>query len=284
MTVKLTPEYIESLIDAEEYLLQPEIIICKLTVGESVFVGEAHCFDIAVQNVTRGKESARRNAISRIFDAEAYHLKRERDKLNRKHGIHVLPIYEVVRKQGGCIRLTNVVSNENYPNQDTYSFTIVDAHGGTIDKSIVVNRYLNEGVDVQLQRELRILCLKGQLEDTESPKSTGMGRNYAEQSGEGVPVINLNMGDNAYKLPDDLITAVNLTGSNEMVSPSEYEGDGKFSGSGASGTWDDKETVQATVCESTTSHHDHHTHNQSNHSSHSEDHSSNDSGGSCSSD
>lgn len=162
MTVKLTPEYIETLIDAEEYLLQPEIIICKLTVGESVFVGEAHCFDTAIQNIERGKGSARRNAISRIFDAEAYHLKRERDKLNRQHGIHLLPIYEEIRKAGACIRLTDVVNSESSPSFDLYTFEFVSAEGKVKTETFQVDRKDRSGKDVQLQKH--ILTFIGHLE------------------------------------------------------------------------------------------------------------------------
>ncbi len=268
MTVKLTPEYIESLVDAEEFLIQPEIIICKLTVGESVFVGEAYCFDIAVQNVPRGKESARRHAISKIFDAEAYHLKRERDKLNRKHGIHILPVYEIVRKQGGCIRLTNVAAVENSPHKDVYSFTIVDPYGGVCNENLIVDRLLEGGVDVQLQKGLRTMCLKGQPENIEESKPVGMGRHYAESLDANAHVISLDFGSKQ-EVPE--------------VSPSDYKGDGEFSGSGASGSWGEREApVQTTIHESPTSNNHSHSHTSSVDSSPSENSSSTDSGGSCS--
>lgn len=384
MTVKLTPEYIESLVDKEEFLVQPEIIICKLTVGESVFTGEAHCFDTAVQNVPRGKESARRHAINKIFDAEAYHLKRERDKLNRKHGIHMLPIYRDVRDSGGCIRLLRIVTLEDFAHRDEYHFDYVNGSGAL--KHIVVDVDVNSGrVDLQLQSGLRIMCLEGQSENTASqdelrwvnynpdlkytqptPRTArSLAEEMTQASFNSLPVVKeverqggkvvlLNATLTRYtiaitdlngkshiqyidvdigleKSVDEQLesevglrclghgykpqpikgdrTHVDNTGNFSItmseqndgslkvtrvvenpkgepeVSPSDYKGDGGFSGSGASGTWGDKEeTVQTTVRESTTSHHDHHTHNHSNHSSPSENHSSNDSGGSCSSD
>lgn len=194
MTVKLTPEYIESLIDDEEYLTQPEIIICKLTVGESVFVGEAHCFDTAVQNVERGRVSAKRNAISRIFDAEAYHLKRERDKLNRANGIHMLPIYQQLRAEGGCLRLMDIITLEDYPHRDEYHFDYVDADG-TLKHIVADVDKTDRHIDVQLQKQLNsfifglLVTTEEQADGSEKVVDVKVAKPQPPKSIEHLPIV-----------------------------------------------------------------------------------------------
>ena len=42
-----------------------------------IVTGESHCFDKNAQDVERGKTSAFNDAKSKLFDLEAYHLKRK---------------------------------------------------------------------------------------------------------------------------------------------------------------------------------------------------------------
>lgn len=148
---KLTIEYIESLIDHESFQHEPKVMICKLHVGESVFVGEAHCFDQAQQNISRAKGSARRNAIDKIFAAEAYHLKRERDALNIQYGIKHLQIYKGLMHQGVVLRLTSVNPMELNPGKHIFTFEIISHHGTKSSLDTVVDCNFDISVAEQLQ-------------------------------------------------------------------------------------------------------------------------------------
>lgn len=77
---KLTLEHITSLIDKEEYEIDPQVISCRLSVGEAVIIGTSYCFHQNHQDVERGKQSARKKAVDQLFELEAYHQKRLRPK------------------------------------------------------------------------------------------------------------------------------------------------------------------------------------------------------------
>lgn len=150
---KLTPEYIESLIDKEEYNFTLTDITCKLIVGEAVFVGVAHCFDATQRDVPRGRISARRKAVDQIFEAEAYHLKRERDALNIKYGIKHLPIYTVVKNANSILRLIGVAEFENGQASKSYLFQLIDHLGDVSETTIFVPTDCDQ-VYMELQRQL----------------------------------------------------------------------------------------------------------------------------------
>lgn len=75
---KLTLDYILSLISNTEYTADPQVTICKLTVGEVTIVGTSYCFSKATYDPERGKKSAYDDAIKQLFALEAYHQKRLR--------------------------------------------------------------------------------------------------------------------------------------------------------------------------------------------------------------
>lgn len=75
---KLTIDHINGLIDTEEYVVTPQYIQCILMVGEAPIIGTSYCFHQNHIDVPAGKASARRDAIAKLFDAEAYHQKRLR--------------------------------------------------------------------------------------------------------------------------------------------------------------------------------------------------------------
>lgn len=75
----LTKEHVLSLIDDVIYDIDPQVIVCKLIVGEAVIVGTSYCFSKATYDPERGKQSAYNNAIDQLFSLEAYHQKRLRN-------------------------------------------------------------------------------------------------------------------------------------------------------------------------------------------------------------
>lgn len=75
---RLTLEHINGLIENETYDIDPQVIVCKLTVGDATIVGTSYCFHKSSHDEERGKKSARDKAISKLFDLEAYHQKRLR--------------------------------------------------------------------------------------------------------------------------------------------------------------------------------------------------------------
>lgn len=75
---RLTMDHILSLIDSEDYVVTKQYIQCILMVGEAPIIGTSYCFNTKNVDVPRGKESARKDAIDKLFDYEAYHQKRLR--------------------------------------------------------------------------------------------------------------------------------------------------------------------------------------------------------------
>lgn len=74
-------EYIKSLIDDVEFIIDPQVIVCKLKVGEATVVGTSYCFSKSSYDEEAGKKSAYNDAIKQLFDLEAYHQKRIRSKI-----------------------------------------------------------------------------------------------------------------------------------------------------------------------------------------------------------
>lgn len=78
---KLTMEHIKGLIDDVEFISDPQVIICKMKVAESTIIGASYCFSKSSYDEEAGKKSAYNDAIKQLFDLEAYHQKRIRNKV-----------------------------------------------------------------------------------------------------------------------------------------------------------------------------------------------------------
>ena len=76
---RLTIEHIHSLIDSEDYDVDPQVIVCKLHVGEAVIIGTSYCFSKSSFDPEKGKIAAKSDAVKKLFDLEAYHQKRLRN-------------------------------------------------------------------------------------------------------------------------------------------------------------------------------------------------------------
>lgn len=74
-------EHINSLIDDVEFITDPQVIVCKLKVGEATVVGTSYCFNKSSYDEEAGKKSSYNDAINQLFDLEAYHHKRIRSKV-----------------------------------------------------------------------------------------------------------------------------------------------------------------------------------------------------------
>lgn len=68
-------EHIKSLIDDVEFIIDPQVIVCKVKVDEATVVGVSYCFSKSSYNEEAGKKSAYNDAINQLFDLEAYHQK-----------------------------------------------------------------------------------------------------------------------------------------------------------------------------------------------------------------
>ena len=75
---KLTQEHVIGLIEEITYDIDPQVIVCKLKVGDATIVGTSYCFHKSTHNPERGKEAAYKDALNQLFDLEAYHQKRLR--------------------------------------------------------------------------------------------------------------------------------------------------------------------------------------------------------------
>ena len=78
---KLTMEHIKSLIDDVEFITDPQVIVCKVNVGEATIIGTSYCFSKSSYDEGAGKKAAYNDAINQLFDLEAYHQKRIRNKV-----------------------------------------------------------------------------------------------------------------------------------------------------------------------------------------------------------
>lgn len=75
---RLTMEHVLSLIQDTQYEVDPQVTICKLTVGDVTIVGTSYCFSKSTFDPERGKKSAYDDAVKQLFALEAYHQKRLR--------------------------------------------------------------------------------------------------------------------------------------------------------------------------------------------------------------
>jgi hypothetical protein len=82
--VKLTPEYLESLVQDETYSRPGggTLTICVLTLtGGSQIVGESNVISPQNFDADLGRKYAREKAISRLWELEGYHVKRTSNDL-----------------------------------------------------------------------------------------------------------------------------------------------------------------------------------------------------------
>ena len=89
---KLTKEHIEAQIKSESYVLRGRTTICLLQLrNDFVATGESHCFNPSDFNNGLGQKYARKMAVEKIYELEAYRLKcRERaDEVLRPVAKHV---------------------------------------------------------------------------------------------------------------------------------------------------------------------------------------------------
>ena len=77
---RLTIDYINGLIDSEDYIVEEQYVQCILMVGEAPVIGISYRFSKATHDPERAKKAARDDAIRQLFSLEAYHQKRVRPK------------------------------------------------------------------------------------------------------------------------------------------------------------------------------------------------------------
>ena len=77
---RLTIDYINGLIDSEDYIVEEQYVQCILMVGEAPVIGISYRFSKATHDPERAKKAARDDAIRQLFSLEAYHQKRIRPK------------------------------------------------------------------------------------------------------------------------------------------------------------------------------------------------------------
>lgn len=78
MSKALTPDYIESIIDAEDYVVLSGSThtICHLTVHGNVTVtGSSDCINPADFDAEKGRWAARRRAVDKLWELEGYRTK-----------------------------------------------------------------------------------------------------------------------------------------------------------------------------------------------------------------
>ena len=78
---RLTIDYINGLIDSEDYIVEEQYVQCILMVGEAPVIGISYRFSKATHDPERAKKAARDDAIRQLFSLEAYHQKRIRPKV-----------------------------------------------------------------------------------------------------------------------------------------------------------------------------------------------------------
>ena len=79
---RLTIDYINGLIDSEDYIVEEQYVQCILMVGEAPVIGISYRFSKATHDPERAKKAARDDAIRQLFSLEAYHQKRIRPMAN----------------------------------------------------------------------------------------------------------------------------------------------------------------------------------------------------------
>ena len=79
---RLTIDYINELIDSEDYVVEEQYVQCILMVGEAPVIGISYRFSKATHDPERAKKAARDDAIRQLFSLEAYHQKRIRPMAN----------------------------------------------------------------------------------------------------------------------------------------------------------------------------------------------------------
>lgn len=82
--MKLTPEYLESLVQDETYNRPGggTLTICMLTlIGGSQIIGESNVISAQNFDADLGRKYAREKAISRLWELERYHVKRTSNDL-----------------------------------------------------------------------------------------------------------------------------------------------------------------------------------------------------------
>lgn len=82
--MKLTPEYLESLVQDETYNRPGggTLTICMLTlIGGSQIIGESNVISAQNFDADLGRKYAREKAISRLWELEGYHVKRTSNDL-----------------------------------------------------------------------------------------------------------------------------------------------------------------------------------------------------------
>ena len=79
---RLTIDYINGLIDSEDYIVEEQYVQCILMVGEAPVIGISYRFSKATHDPERAKKAARDDAIRQLFSLEAYHQKRIRPIAN----------------------------------------------------------------------------------------------------------------------------------------------------------------------------------------------------------
>ena len=75
---RLTIDYINGLIDSEDYIVEEQYVQCILMVGEAPVIGTSYRFSTSTHDPERAKIAARDDAIKQLFSLEAYHQKRLR--------------------------------------------------------------------------------------------------------------------------------------------------------------------------------------------------------------
>ncbi len=77
---RLTIDYINGLIDSEDFVVEKQYVQCILMVGETPVIGISYRFSKATHDPEMAKKAARKDAIRQLFGLEAYHQKRVRPK------------------------------------------------------------------------------------------------------------------------------------------------------------------------------------------------------------
>ena len=97
---KLTKEHVLGLIENVEYVVDPQVIICKLKVGDATVVGTSFCFSKSTFDLERGKQSAYNHALDKLFSLEAYHQKRLREYFKCPSDVKPSSDYDTISAPG----------------------------------------------------------------------------------------------------------------------------------------------------------------------------------------
>lgn len=76
---KLTFDHVTSLIESVDYNFKDCATTCYITVGDAIVEATAHAFSMENYSEELGKTNAYKKALDKLFELEAYHLKRLRN-------------------------------------------------------------------------------------------------------------------------------------------------------------------------------------------------------------